>query len=234
MPLTKIQRQKQMRKPLKVLFLLGIIIFLGSCNTSNNSIPYYKISDQFKQYCMFQKQSTWSYQDDGDNSLHQLTVKEFNAHIDFHAEDKVSGAYSYDVVDMLYDTTVNNGLHIMKSAINAGDPDSTNGEMNDLYWLFFSDQNYLLAFAPGYPMGVEQRLGDKLGLYTNVKKLADFTLNGKDYSDVYHTQVRKTEGSPDTVTYEFYFAPHYGMIKWTREVNGKTTSYSLKTSNLIQ
>jgi hypothetical protein len=223
-----------MNKPLKILFLISAVIFLSSCNINKDSDPYYKISDQFKQYCMFQKQSTWTYQNDSDKSLHDLTIQDVNAYIGFHAESKVSKAYSYDIVDMFYDTTVNDGIHIIKGSINAGDPDSANGQMNDLYWLFFSNQNYLLAFAPGYPMGVEQRLGTKPGLYTNVKKLANFTLNGKDYSDVYHTQVRKTEGTPDTVTYEFYFAPHFGLIKWTRRVYGKTTSYSLKQSNLIQ
>ena len=222
-----------MNKSIKLLLLLFAGIFLSSCNNNKDINPYYKISEQFKQYCLFQKQSKWTYQNDTTKSLYNLTISNVNPYIGFHASNKVSGPYNYDVVDMQFDT-INNDLHFLKGTINAGDPSSGSGKMHDLYWLFFSEQNYLLAFAPGFPMGVEQRLGAKPGLYTNIKELADFTLNGKNYTNVYHTQVRKTEGTPDTVTYEFYFAPHFGLIKWTRQVNGITASYSLKQSNLIQ
>jgi len=222
-----------MKHSIKLLLFLAVgIFFLSSCNLNKNPNPHYVISSQFKQYCQFQDQSKWTYQNDADSSLHSLTINNVNAYIGFHTGDNISGPYSFDVVDMFYDTT--NSMHIIKTSINAGNPSTGNGEMNELYWLFFSNQNYLLAFAPGFPMGVEQRLGTKPGLYTNVAKLANFKLNGKDYTDVYHTQVRKTEGTPDTVSYQFYFAPHYGMIKWTRSVNGKTTGYSLKQSALIQ
>jgi len=221
-----------MKNSLKILFLFAAGIFLTSCNLNKDTNPYYKISSQFKQYCLFQKQSKWTYQNDADNSLHDLTLNDVNAYIGFQVSNNVSGPYNFDVVDMFYDTT--NSMHIIKTSINAGNPSTGSGEMNGLYWLFFSKQDYLLAFAPGFPMGVEQRLGTKPGLYTNVAKLATFTLNGENYTDVYHTQVRKTEGTPDTVNYQFYFAPHYGLIKWTRSVNGQTTSYSLKQSNLIQ
>ncbi len=217
---------------LKIVIIFAAGFFLTSCNTNTKSDPYYKISSQFKQYCVFQKQSKWTYENDQDNNLHDLIIKNVNDYIGFHAGDNQSGPYSFDVVDMFYDTT--NSLHIHKVSINAGNPTTGSGDMNGLYWLFFSDQNYLLAFAPGYPMGVEQRLGSKPGLYTNIEKLNSYTVNGKDYTDVYHTQVRKTEGTPDTVNYQFYFAPHYGLIKWTRRVNGKTTSFSLAHANLIQ
>jgi len=222
-----------MKHSAKLLLLIVTgIFFLSSCNINKDTNPYYKISDQFKQYCQFQKQSKWTYQNDADTTLHNLSITDVKSYIGFHSGDNVSGSYNFGVVDMFYDTT--NSMHIIKASINAGNPSTGSGEMNELYWLFFSNQNYLLAFAPGFPMGVEQRLGTKPGLYTNIKKLTDFTLNGKDYTNVYHTQVRKTEGTPDTVTYEFYFAPHYGLIKWTRQVNGKTTGYSLKQSSLIQ
>ncbi len=221
-----------MNNSLKFLFLFAASVFLTSCNLNKDTNPYYKISSQFKQYCLFQKQSKWTYQNDTDNSMHDLTLDDVNAYIGFQVSNNVSGPYNFDVVDMFYDTT--NSMHIIKASINAGNPSTGSGEMNGLYWLFFSKQDYLLAFAPGFPMGVEQRLGTKPGLYTNVAKLATFTLNGKNYTDVYHTQVRKTEGTPDTVNYQFYFAPHYGLIKWTRSVNGQTTSYSLKQSDLIQ
>jgi len=214
------------------LLLLAAGIFLSSCNKLKNSDPYYKISDQFKEYCQFQKQSKWTYQNDSTKSLHNLTVSDMSSSIGFHSPNNVAGAYSFDVVGMVYDTATD--LNIAKSAINAGNPSTGSGEMHDLYWLFFKNGNYLLAFAPGFPMGVEQRLGDNPGSYTNLQKLSNFKLNGKDYTDVYHTAVKKTEGTSDTVYYQFYFAPHYGLIKWIRRVNGHIASYSLVRSTLIQ
>jgi len=217
---------------MKLLLLLAAGIFLSSCNKLKNNDPYYKISDQFKQYCQFQKQSKWTYQNDSTKSLHTLTVSDMSSYIGFHSPNNVAGAYNFDVVGMVYDTATD--LNIAKSAINAGNPSTGSGEMNDLYWLFFKNGNYLLAFAPGFPMGVEQRLGNNPGFYTNLQKLSSFKLNGKDYTDVYHTAVKKTEGTADTVHYQFYFAPHYGLIKWIRQVNGHITSYSLVRSTLIQ
>jgi len=214
------------------LLLLAAGIFLSSCNKLKNSDPYYKISDQFKQYCQFQKQSNWTYQNDSTKSLHNLTVSDMSSYIGFHSPNNVAGAYSFDAVSMTYDTTTD--LNIAKSAINAGNPSTGSGEMHDLYWLFYKNGNYLLAFAPGFPMGVEQRLGNNPGVYTNLQKLNNFKLNGKDYTDVYHTAVKKTEGTSDTVYYQFYFAPHYGLIKWTRRANVHITSYSLVRSSLIQ
>ncbi|GMT44954.1 MAG: hypothetical protein IEMM0006_0786 [bacterium] len=217
---------------MKLVLLLATGIFFSSCNKIKNSDPYYKISDQFKQYCQFQKQSKWTYQNDSTKSLHSLTISDMSSYIGFHSPNNVAGAYSFDAVSMIYDTATD--LNIAKSAINAGNPSTGSGKMHDLYWLFYKNGNYLLAFAPGFPMGVEQRLGNNPGIYTNLQKLSNFTLNGKDYTDVYHTAVKKTEGTPDTVRYQFYFAPHYGLIKWTRRVNGHVASYSLVQSNLIQ
>ena len=217
---------------MKLLLLPAAVVFLSSCGKLNNNDSYYKISDQFKQYCLFQKQSNWTYQNDSTKSLHNLSVSGISSYIGFHSPNNVAGAYSYDAVDMVYDTTTD--LNIVKSTINAGNPSSGSGKMHDLYWLFYKNGNYLLAFAPGFPIGVGQRLGNNPGFYTNIQLLKSFKLNGKTYTDVYHTHVKKTEGTTDTIYYQFYFAPHYGLIKWTRRVNNHIASYSLVKSNLIQ
>jgi hypothetical protein len=221
-----------MNHSMKLLLLLAAGIFFSSCSKLKNSDPYYKISDQFKQYCQFQKQSTWTYQNDSTKNLHKISVSDISSYIGFHSPNNVAGAYSFDAVDMIYDTA--NDLNIAKGTISAGNPSTGSGKMHDLYWLFYKNGNYLLAFAPGFPMSVGQRLGNNPGFYTNLQKLSNFKLNGKDYTDVYHTEIKKTEGTPDTVYYQFYFAPHYGLIKWTRRVNSHITSYSLVQSNLIQ
>ncbi len=224
-----------MRNSIKIVLLFAAMLFIGACNVSKNGDPYYKISDGFKQYCLFQKQSRWTYQNDSTQAPYTLEITDLSSYVAFHSPDNTAGPYSFDVVDMVFDTTqTETGLNLFKGSITAGNPSTGTGDMTDLYWLFFKDGNYLLSFAPGYPMGVEQRLGKNTGFYTNVELLKDLKLNGKDYTDVYHTQVRKTEGTPDTVTYQFYFAKHFGLIKWTRRVKTEITSYSLTQSDLIQ
>ena len=221
-----------MKNLVKIMLIIAIGVIFGACNKTNDGNPYYKISDVFKQYCLFQEQSEWTYQDDSTNISYNLTVSDISSYIGFHSPDNLSGAYSFDAIDIVFDTATK--LDLFRGTLNAGNPTTGSGDMTDMYWLFFKNGNYLLAFAPGYPLGEEQRLGDNPGYYTNIEILNDFNLNGKDYTDVYHTQVKKTEGTPDTVYYQFYFAPNYGLIKWTRRVSGQTTSYSLTQSNLIQ
>ena len=221
-----------MKSFFRMLLPLTAVLLLGACNTGKNADPYYKISDGFKQYCLFQIGSHWVYQNDTTLAKDTLTIDDMQSYVAFHSPDNTAGPYSFDVVDMVFDTA--NNMNIFKGSITAGNPTTGTGSMTDLYWLFFKDGNYLLAFAPGYPQGEEQRLGNNPGFYTNIAKLPDFNLNGKNYSEVYHTRVKKTEGTSDTVTYQFYFALHYGLIKWTRSVKGTTESYSLAGSQLIQ
>ncbi len=211
---------------------LIILFILGACNTKNAD-PYYKISNEFKQYCLYNQNSYWIYQNDTTGIKDSLKLSDVQDYVAFHSPDNTAGPYSFDVIDLDFDTTKN--LPMIKGSITAGNPTTgKEGTMRDLYWLFFKNGNYLLAFAPGFPLGEEQRLGDKPGFYTNIKKLSTYSVNGVTYNDVYHTQVRKTEGTPDTVNYQFYFAKNYGLVKWTRSVKGETTSYSLVGSDLIQ
>jgi len=60
------------------------------------------------------------------------------------------------------------------------------------------------------------------------------TMNGIDFSDVYHTEEKVAPYGGDTTRYEFYFAPKYGLVKWTKSFQGNTESYSLKAAYLKQ
>ena len=223
-----------MKKTTKITFLLALASLLGfgACNSGKNTVPYYKISNKFKAYCFFNTPSYWIYQNDSTKVSDSLKVADINSYYGFHSPDNIAGAYSYDVIDLDFDTT--NRVNLVKGSITAGNPTTGTGSFRDQYWLFFKNGNYLLAFAPGYPMGEEQRLGNNPGFYTNIEIIPKFQLNGMTYDSVYHTQVRKTEGTPDTVNYQFYFAMHYGLVKWLRTVKGHTTSISLKASDLNQ
>ncbi len=212
--------------------LAGCGLSFGACNvTPSDSTPYYHISKLFKDYCLFNKGTSWTYKNDQSSTNYQLSVKELKSYIGFHVKDQVSDAYSYDAVEIYYDT---NNLHMSKGLIAAGPTPTQGVESNDLYRIFWDDDSFILAFAPGYKMGEEQRLGGQEGIYTNLEILSTFKVNNQTYSNVYHSQVIKAETSSDSARYEFYMAPHTGLVKWVKVYKGETTSYSLVSSNIIQ
>jgi len=213
-----------------LLVLLGFSISACTISTKNQS-PYYHITQMFKDYCFFDVGSNWIYQNDQTGDTYHYAVSKITTYIGFHVKDPLGEAYSYDAIEMWNDT---NDLHLTKGIITAGISPINNEKSNDLYRIFWDDSSFVLAFAPGYPMGEEQRLGGQEGLYTNIEELPTFSLNNKDYTNVYHTQVIKAESASDTARLEFYFAPHVGLIKFSKVVKGQTTSYSLKEAKIIQ
>jgi len=219
-------------KVLRIIVLVVIGFSISACNINTmDNTPYYHITQVFKDYCFYKKGSSWTYQNDQTGTTYTITIKDLNTYVGFQVKNSQSDAYSYDAIEMLYDT---NKLELNKSLISAG-PTPTDGESsNDLYRIFWNDGSFLRAFAPGFPMGEEQQLGGQEGLYTNLDLLPDYTVNNKDYSNVYHSQIVRAETESDSARYEFYFAPHTGLIKWLKVFKGVTTSYSLKDAQIVQ
>lgn len=214
-----------------LFFLAAVTIAFSGCNgVFNSSVPHYTLSQTMKDYCYFNKGSVWVYQNDTTGVTDSLAVGDINSYIAFHAADnKSSSAFNYDVVEMIY---TGNQLKIGSSSMYAGPPEA-NGQ-GGLYRIFYNDSSFLLAFAPGYKIGDSQLLGGYEGVFTNIDSTVTLSFNGFNFSDVYHTQekVALTEG--DTTQYEFYFAPHYGLVRWTKTHQNTTQSYSLKSADLKQ
>jgi hypothetical protein len=212
--------------------LAAIGFLLGACNvTPGDSTPYYHISSLFRNYCLFNVGTSWTYQNEQSGETYEVKVKELNSYIGFHIKDQFAEAYSYDAVEIFYDT---NTLQLSKSLISAGPTPADGVESNDLYRIFWNDGSFILAFAPGYKIGEEQRLGGQEGLYTNLEVLGSYTAGNQTYNDVYHSQVIRPETDVDSARYEFYMAPHKGLIQWIKVYKGKTTTYSLKSATIVQ
>ncbi len=217
------------------LFLSLFVIFNSGCNKIlNSSNQYFKISTLFKDYAFFDSGSKWIYQNDSTKAVDTLKVKDVKSYIGFQPIISNQPAYSFEAIELIYDT---NYFNMVKSVIFAGPSlAGSNQPMNSKYRIFFQNGNYVLAFAPGYPMGIEQRIGGMEGLYTNVEVISSMVLNGKTYSNVYHTMEKTTfnVNTTDTTTLNFFFAPHAGLIKWTVKNTNKTTVYSMIDSKLKQ
>ncbi len=214
------------------IVLVGCGFSFAACNiTSSNSTPYYHFSKTAQDYCLFSKGTNWTYKNDQTGTTYKISINKLNSYVGFHVKNPLTNAYSYDAVEMQYDS---NGLQLSKALITAGPTLAGNTEANDLYRIFWNDSSFILAFAPGYTMGEEQRLGGEEGLYTNLEVLSTFSVNNKEFSNVYHTQVIKAENNADSARYEFYFAPHNGLIKWMKVYKGVTISYSLQSDSIVQ
>ena len=229
---TKIKSIYKNLKAFILIALAGFSLLLGACNvTPTDNTPYYHVSQLFKTYCLFNVGTQWTYQNDQSGETYEIKVKELNSYIGFHIKDQFSEAYSYDAVEIFYDT---NTLHLSKSLISAGPTPEQGVESNDLYRIFWDDGDFILAFAPGYKIGEQQRLGGQEGLYTNLEVLGSFTAGNQTYNDVYHSQVIRPETDADSARYEFYMAPNKGLVKWMKVYKGETTSYSLKSATIVQ
>ncbi len=219
------------------LGLIAVVIFAAGCNKLfNGQNAYYHVTPQFKDFCFFKTGSQWTYQDDSTQVPFSLTINDISSYIGFQSPNPTTPSFSYDVIEMVLDS---NSMNLWKESISATRLLSDTSHMNDLFRIFKTDSSFVLAFAPQYKLRQPQIIGGQEGIYTNMEILPYYLELGKKYDNVYHSRdkfPKIVNGSytTDSVTMDFYIAKHYGIIKWTSQYLGKTDSYSLVSSNLIQ
>ncbi len=226
-------------KKVPVYFIaLVLLTFLG-CNTTppppepepEPEVPDYDFSDIAKQYLIFQPESYWVFQDDSTMALD--TVQLYSVKDEIRKQDPgTSAEYSY-AAEWKYFSTNNTGLLKGESfATNTSLPDDV---PNSLERIYFTEDSYKIAFAPVYPFGNRITLGGEEGTFVNVEKIPSFQLNGKVYTDVYHSVSEDYNDYPgDTVFYHFYYAKNYGLIKYYFDHKGYGHSYSLVNAEVHQ
>lgn len=200
-----------------------------SCGDKVTVTPpsYYKLSDEFKSYCLFETDSQWEYQSSLLEQTEDVNVVDIQENV---WQNTFGETFNYEAIDMIMD---DNELGISMIEITAGSTENSTADMNSLMWVFYSDGDYRLVFAPQYPLGEEQILGEHEGVYENVEILPEMWLDEKTYTDVYHTRVTdKFEiGMGD---FDFYLAKNHGLIKMQNILDGDTTILQLVNSSLIQ
>ncbi|MBC8321440.1 MAG: hypothetical protein H8E34_12040 [Bacteroidetes bacterium] len=211
---------------ISLLVFMGITIsIITGCASSDEELPYYTISKEFKDYCWFDDGSYWIFQNDSTLVTDSVKIDEVieDTRYDLEQED-----FSYQAFDMYIKSNI---FGIKRYELTAGDYRASPGKMNSLLRLYKDDGSYQLVFSPQYPIGHDIIMGDKIGVYTNVELMETFALNGNTYNDIFHTRVII---SVDTaIEYNYWTAKNYSLIKWVSTSNGKTTSISLRNANLI-
>ncbi|MBE0651405.1 MAG: hypothetical protein IH595_11255 [Bacteroidales bacterium] len=224
----------------KLLVFIGLItapfLFEGCNSLFKGNNPYYKVTSQFRNFCYFNNGSEWTYQNDSTGIPFKLAVNDINTYVGFQSQNPSTPSFSYDVIEMLLDS---NSMNMTKEVVSATNILSDTTTMNSLLRIFYADSSFVLAFAPQYPLRETQIIGGAEGLYTNMEIMPYYNVLGKKYDNVYHSQdkfpkIINGTYTNDSVTMDFYIAEHYGIIKWTALYKGKTSSYSLVSSDLKQ
>jgi len=214
-------------RPLIIIFFVLGLLMAQACNTKVNTIPYYQFSDEFKSYCLFQVGSSWEYQSSLLAQPETVAINNIQENIwqNTYLED-----YNYDAADMF---VAENEIGISMIELTAGSNLNSTSTMNSQMWMFYSDGDYRLMFAPEYPLGEEQLLGEHEGYYTNIEILPNMQIGENTYSDVWHTQVidHFEQGFGD---FDFYIAKYHGLIKIQNIVNNDTITLQLVNSSLVQ
>lgn len=219
----------------KISLILLSWLFFVSCSNTTDIEPVgadYKISDVSKEFLLFEKGSRWIYQDDSTAEQSQVQIFSNMSEIRQAMGTGTSPSYTYEAVWMLYSAS---NSPLQKGEVFASNFDVLEGIPNAAERVYFKDGHYKIAFAPYYPFETPVILGGEEGVFINKELIPSMVLNGKEYQEVYHSiseDYRQAE--PDTVYYHFYFARHYGLIKYQIVKKTETTSVSLVESNLIQ
>lgn len=207
-------------------FVFGLLV-QQACNTKTETIPFYQLSEEFKSYCLFQEGSAWEYQSSLLTQTETVAVSTVQDHIwtNTYLED-----YNYEAVDMFIGY---NDIGISMIELTAGSSLNTTTSMNSQMWMFFDDGEYRLMFAPEYPLGEQQLLGEHEGYYTNIEVSPSMQVGDNTYSEVWHTEVidHFEQGFGD---FDFYFAKYHGLVKMQNIVNNDTIIMQLVNSSLIQ
>ena len=207
-----------------IIFLLNIQLLTG-CFSSGESLPYYTLSQEFTEYCWFETDSYWIYQNDSTLATDSVKITEVEEAKRFNPQGV---DYNYQAVDMYMKPNV---FSFSRHELTAGDYEAAANEMNSLLRLYEADGSYRLVFSPKYAIGEEIDLGAGVGLYSNVEIIGSLEINGNTYSDVYHTKIIM-EGGTGT-EYNYWIAKNFSLVKSVVINNGQTISISLKSANLI-
>ncbi len=214
------------QKTIVITPIIAIMLIISGCFNSNtsNSTPYYILSEEFSDYCWFEKGSYWVFQNDITLVTDTIKISDIVETKRFHNEN---GGFNYQAVEMYTST---NGFDITKYELTANNHEPELTSMNSLFRLYKNDGSYYLVFLPQYPMGESINMGDEIGTYTNVEILNSFELNNISYQNVYHTRVVVSSTNTE---YNYWIAKYHSLIKATSKIDGQTTSISVKSDHLI-
>jgi hypothetical protein len=222
-----------------IVSLFVIILFsLAGCDDNTPApspnpepeVPDFSYNDMAKMYLSFKPESKWIFQDDSTLTLDTLVL--------YSTQDEIRKQNPGTTAEYTYLATwkyfSNNNIGLLKGESFAMNTAVPNNVSNSAERIYFAEDSYKIAFGPMYPFGNRITFGGEEGTFINKEKIASMELNGKTYTDVYHSISEDYNDYPgDTVFYHFYYAKNFGLIKFSYNHKGSGHSYSLVDASLI-
>lgn len=181
--------------------------------------PVNPISEEFKQYSAFDTNSYWVYQNESTKAVDTVRVFSVLTETRFHTDVTEPQGFRYEALDIKFRS---GETGIVRTEITAGHKPSTDESMNESLRFYFANGRYFRILMPQFQIGQTQLLGINEGNYTNLARMDSYSMNGKTYSAVFHTQVKDYQSGNDTVVMEFFLANGYGLIKYS--IHGADTA----------
>lgn len=202
-------------------------ILMASCLKQDDVYqvtPINPISDEFKQYSAFDTNSYWVYQNEFSNAIDTARVFSVITDVRHHTDINNPEGFRYEALEIKFRS---GETGIVRTEITAGQKPSTDESMNESLRLYFVNGRYFRILMPQYEIGQTQLLGINEGNYTNLAHMDSYSLNGKTFSSVFHTQVKDYQSGSDTVVMEFFLARGYGLIKYSIHSADTETEWTL-------
>jgi hypothetical protein len=200
-----------------ILFLIvsvpWMLVIQSSCKKNK---PSYYISQQLKDYCLFQVGSSWVYVNDSTGLKDYAFVSE-------NPYSHLVNALSY--IEERIEVPINCSFMSRYDMLHqCNDQNFTEEEAGDRLelWLKHSDttQGDIFSMWPNQSFNQEQPNPCKCPYnacyYFKTTVIKDFSSGGNIFHDVIHTRYRTADTTvlyPYSFVYDFYFARHIGLIK---------------------
>ena len=206
---------KRLFSSLSILLVCACVLLMGACTKEGK---HYPVSQEFKDYFLFQKGSYWIYKNDSTNEVDSTYLKTAPVYYSYLTGDRTKSdpsleeyvvKFQSDILGRYLFYSSTGGQDFLEMAI--GPSDNAYGMIDQLV----PDSNYYLNF---YPHG-----------YLKVSpKIPSIEFNSKIFYNVLYTRYYS-----DSTTFNFYFAKNVGLIKIYGHWAKKDQSWSLLRYHVI-
>ena len=210
------------KKRISLILYCIIIFLLYSCQKKESK--HYTISDNFKEWCLFQNGSYWIYKEDSLQYIDSLYIDGAPIHytntININADEK---GYIIDLISIPLKSQFFNAWELSASA-----------DLCSHLVISFKDSTVVLSLVDNlkYLSKYTASNFSQPAYFENLQYYSSFEINSKDYKDVIKTFFYHFEGG--SKEYYFYFAKNVGLIKISGTWNNVGHSWSLLRYKVVQ
>jgi hypothetical protein len=223
-----------MKVPIKIFLIFAVVIF-ASCKKET---PYYKISDDMKQYFVYQKGSYWVYRNDSTGDTDSSYIDKYTLSRQGVGDNDGNHLYSFDLITLYFKSKFLNNFQIgyYCSGPNCLTIDGKFIDSNDTLLLNTGPIAYFADWEPNLKIYSQQCLRNCVFTFSVIPK--DTVDNNKYFNIIYSKMISidSTENNPNFYFREIYFAENIGIIKYVeiKKYYNIQRSWSLIRYNVIQ